>query len=95
MLTCERNLYDAIQVWDENRDFSPGYVKDMGTMVRRDRNHPSVVIWSVCNEGECFVAAQGNQSAKIFVAEAKKWDTTRSVTCSMPLTPTPTDYSCY
>ena len=37
----------GVMVWDENRDFSPGYVQDMGAMVRRDRNHPSVVIWSV------------------------------------------------
>jgi hypothetical protein len=75
------DILDAlgVMVWDENRDFSPGYVQDMGTMVRRDRNHPSVVIWSVCNEGECFVAGQGNESAKNFVAEAKKWDTTRPV----------------
>lgn len=78
------HVYDILDelgvlVWDENRDFSPGYVQDMGAMIRRDRNHPSVVIWSVCNEGECFVAGQGNESARLFVAAAKQWDTTRPV----------------
>lgn len=47
--------------------------------MRRDRNHPSVIIWSICNEGECFVAGQGSDSPKLFVEEAKKWDTTRPV----------------
>jgi hypothetical protein len=28
-------------------------IMNMGAMVKRDRNHPSVVIWSYCNEGGC------------------------------------------
>ena len=28
----------------------------MGSMVKRDRNHASVTIWSFCNEGGCNAA---------------------------------------
>ncbi len=43
-------------VWDEAYDhwaggsFTPDYVADLATFVRRDRNHPSVIIWSTGNE---------------------------------------------
>jgi len=37
---------------DENRLFEnkSAFVDNMGALVKRDRNHPSVVIWSFCNE---------------------------------------------
>ena len=58
-------LYDimdatGILVWDENRDFNQMNIKDMEALVRRDRNHPSVVIWSACNEVECYVTGDAN-----------------------------------
>ena len=28
-------------------------VMNMGAMVKRDRNHPSIIIYSYCNEGKC------------------------------------------
>ena len=38
-------------VWDENH--RNGQDEEIRLLVRRDWNHPSVVIWSVCNEMLC------------------------------------------
>jgi beta-galactosidase len=38
-------------VWDENH--RNGQLAEIEALVLRDRNHPSVVIWSVCNEFLC------------------------------------------
>jgi beta-galactosidase/beta-glucuronidase len=48
-------LYDILDnlgvlVWDENRDMGPAYAYQMGDMVKRGRNHASIVINSLCNE---------------------------------------------
>ena len=39
-------------VMDENRTFgsNPEQVGQLRQMVRRDWNHPSVILWSICNE---------------------------------------------
>eukprot|EP00041_Stephanoeca_diplocostata_P035007 m.1217283 g.1217283 ORF g.1217283 m.1217283 type:complete len:792 (-) comp24617_c1_seq18:2782-5157(-) len=38
-------------VWDENH--RNGQDSEVEILIRRDRNHPSVVIWSLCNEVLC------------------------------------------
>jgi beta-galactosidase/beta-glucuronidase len=43
----------GVVVWDEARDYDAWSVQDMGSMVLRDRNHPSVIVYSYCNEIEC------------------------------------------
>lgn len=42
----------GIMMLDENRiyDFGDEYIDNMVDLVRRDRNHPSVIFWSGCNE---------------------------------------------
>jgi beta-galactosidase/beta-glucuronidase len=51
------DIYDrvGIVVMDENRLFDnvTAYVNNMGSLVKRDRNHPAVIIWSFCNEDGC------------------------------------------
>ena len=47
------DIYDRVGavVMDENRVFGSGLnlVNNMGSLVKRDRNHASVAIWSFCN----------------------------------------------
>ena len=51
------DIYDRVGmvVMAENREFGPDeeYYLNMADLVQRDRNHPSVAIWSYCNEGAC------------------------------------------
>ena len=43
-------------IWDENRHFgdSPQWKQDQADMILRDRNHPSIIMWSLCNEEGCY-----------------------------------------
>jgi hypothetical protein len=79
------DILDAVGVlvWDENRDFNQLNGRDMEQLVRRDRNHPSVVIWSACNEVECWVESNANITGKLMREAAKKWDTTRPFSANL------------
>lgn len=72
----------GVMVWDEARDFGPQqrFVDDMAAMVKRDRNHPSVALWSYCNEIECHEAT--NYTGFAFRAAALAMDSTRPLTAN-------------
>ncbi|XHS77386.1 beta-galactosidase GalA [Burkholderiaceae bacterium UC74_6] len=72
-------------VMDENRHFnpSPDYMQQLTWLVRRDRNHPSVILWSIFNEEPLQSTEPGYEMARRMVAEIKKLDTTRPVTAAM------------
>lgn len=72
-------------VMDENRNFNhtPEYLAQLRTMVRRDRNHPSVILWSVFNEEPMQGTAQGREMVRRMAAEVRRWDATRPVTAAM------------
>ena len=41
---------------------------ELRAMVVRDRNHPSVIAWSLCNEANCGNATEGRRLLRIVKA---------------------------
>ena len=85
-----RELLDAADrlgflVMDENRLFnpSPDYLAMLEWMVRRDRNHPSVILWSVFNEEPLQGQPEGYEMVRRMSHAVKALDDTRPVTAAM------------
>jgi beta-galactosidase len=72
-----KNKYDYAQYFDH------WWKRDLDAMVLRDRNHPSIIMWSIGNE----IVERGNpeavQTAKMLADAVKKIDTTRPVTSAI------------
>ncbi len=74
---------EAFDCWDEAKNpydyarfFSQWSTTDIGDMVSRDRNHPSIIIWSIGNE------IQDNNNTTIaasLIAAVKAKDSTRAI----------------
>ena len=75
----------GILVMDENRNFNaaPEYLAQLQWLIRRDRNHPSVILWSVFNEEPIQGTETGYEMVRRMVKEVKNLDTTRPVTAAM------------
>lgn len=75
----------GILVMDENRVFntSPEYVRQLQWLVKRDRNHPSVFLWSVFNEEPMQGTENGYEMVRRMRHEVELLDTTRYVTAAM------------
>lgn len=78
---CDRQ---GLLVMDENRNVgsSPEYLKQLDWMVRRDRNHPSVILWSVFNEEPSQGGEMGYEMVRRMSEVVKRRDTTRPVTAA-------------
>lgn len=72
---------------DYARFFDEWYERDLSDMVRRDRNHPSIVIWSIGNEvQEQWDNALGMEITPKLAGTIKSLDATRPITagCNEP-----------
>ncbi len=90
---CDRQgllvIDEALDGWREHKNenvndynlwFDEWALKDVGDMVRRDRNHPSVMAWSIGNEVIERKKIEVVQSARKLAGECRRLDPTRPVT---------------
>ncbi|HEV2478057.1 MAG TPA: glycoside hydrolase family 2 TIM barrel-domain containing protein [Puia sp.] len=69
--------------YDYTRFFDDWWRRDLTSMVLRDRNHPSIIIWSVGNEILERKSPDAINTAKNLVSLVHGYDTTRPVTSAM------------
>lgn len=70
--------------WDENRDYVFDGARYMTQLVRRDRNHASVIVWSSCNEGECRNDPQdGNKTTLDYFGRVHHEDPSRPTSANL------------
>lgn len=72
-----KNKLDYSQVWDEM------HKKDLQDMIMRDRNHPSVMIWSIGNEILEQWDSTGMAIGKELARYIHELDTTRPITSAL------------
>jgi beta-galactosidase len=82
-------------VMDENRHLGAGYgnhspagtaigdLADLATMIQRDRNHPSVIMWSLCNEEGQRNKPEGKKIFAAMTEVVHRYDQTRPITCAI------------
>jgi beta-galactosidase len=73
----QKNPHDYASIFDEWAK------RDIQSMVARDRNHPSIIMWSIGNEIIERTKPEAVQTAKLLSGYVKELDTTRPVTSAM------------
>ena len=63
--------------------FKEWWQRDLESMIMRDRNHPSVILWSIGNEINERAEPHGVEIGKALAALAHKLDPTRKVTAAI------------
>ncbi|MBV7530201.1 glycoside hydrolase family 2 TIM barrel-domain containing protein [Chitinophaga sp. sic0106] len=83
-------MVEAFDMWGKKKnkydyysDFEAWHKQDLEDMVLRDRNHPSVFMWSIGNEIREQFDSTGITLGKELVAIIKAVDSTRPVTCAL------------
>ncbi|NLM74902.1 MAG: DUF4982 domain-containing protein [Clostridiaceae bacterium] len=76
-----RNYYTEEFAYGYSQFFSQDAEKDLISMVRRDRNHPSVILWSIGNEIPEQSSKSGIEILKLLRNICRREDPSRMVTC--------------
>jgi beta-galactosidase len=82
---------EAFDMWEQQKnpddyhlDFKEWWKSDIDAMVLRDRNHPSVIMWSIGNEISERSDPDGVRIAKDLSSRVRELDTSRPVTMAVP-----------
>jgi beta-galactosidase len=80
-------LDEAFDMWEKAKNaqdyhlyFKDWWQRDLQSVIMRDRNHPSVIMWSIGNEIYEAPDSSGYRDAKRLSDEVRKLDPTRPVT---------------
>jgi beta-galactosidase len=80
-------IFDAWETPKKEKDynlyFREWWQKDVESWVKRDRNHPSVIIWSIGNEIREAADTSGYRIATNLTTEIRRLDPTRAITEAM------------
>jgi beta-galactosidase len=80
-------MNEAFDCWEKGKNpddygkyFNDWWQRDLAAMILRDRNHPSVILWSIGNEIPQRADERGYVIAKNLADEVRRLDPTRPVT---------------
>ena len=85
---------EAFDMWEKAKNaddyhlyFKDWSQRDLESIIKRDRNHPSVIMWSIGNEIYEAPDSSGYWNAKRLADEAHQLDPTRAVTAAIVFLP--------
>jgi beta-galactosidase len=82
---------EAFDKWSGFHTDGTGWDHDLSSFIKRDRNHPSVIIWSVGNEVQYQKMHEGALLYQAMSKAIQRLDSTRRVTVSLERTRTVAD----
>ncbi len=84
-------MNESFDMWNINKTpddyadyFKDWWQQDLTSMIQKDFNHPSIIMWSIGNELPEVVDSLGYETSKKLSDFVRKLDTTRAVTAAIP-----------